>query len=633
MERSVFFECRPFLRILSGFMNKVLILIFVLLSSSIIISMKQEEQQIPDTIRAEILSSMDSMHMHVSSFEKSVDQHSSPKYLRNQFSQIRKSYKQIEWFLGHIEPETAQFINGPPLPRLDESVPSIMEIEPEGLQVMEEILNDDVIDYPALTYNVQKLKQHIVDAKSMIQSVSLSDRIILEAVRNNLIRVGTLGISGFDTPSFSDGLKESAISWESAGKALRYYIPLFQRTSKIQSDSLELLLQKGRKILSASRSFDAFDRWGFTKDYINPVYALIGSLHIQSGIEINNEVSRKNRIIRYEAPTLFHTSAFDPYGYARNKYERPSQSKIDLGAMLFRSTDLSKSGTMSCATCHDPQRAFMDGHAKSPGSVPHTFTDRNTPGLLNVALSPRYFHDSRTTFLEEQIEHVVSSSIEFNTDYFEISQRLSQDVKILEAFKSSYPSESGTINATTISSALSAYVRSLVSFETPVDSVLRGEKSVLLTGKNLQKVKNGFNLFMGKAACGTCHFPPTFSGLVPPHFTDMESEVLGVPTHPTSKKIDPDLGKGGIYKYKSPIYAHAFKTPGLRNISRTAPYMHNGAYSTLQEVMDFYNRGGGIGLGIDVPNQTLPAEKLNLTKQEISEIIAFMNALVEKPKC
>lgn len=594
--------------------------------------MKQEELTLPEKVRIEIMSSIDSMQNTLSSFENGVKQQVNTTALKYQFAQVRASYKQFEWFLAHIDPESAQLINGPPLPRLDESLPSIMEIEPEGLQVMEEILNEDVVDYPALTYNIQKLKQHIIDAKSMIQSVALSDRIILEAIRNNIMRIGTLGISGFDTPGFSDALKESAKSWESAGKALRYYIPLFQRTSKIQSDSLKLLLQKGRKILSASRSFDAFDRWGFTKDYINPVYALIGSLHIQSGIEINTEVSRKNRIIRYEAPTLYHTSAYDPYGYARNKYERPSQSKIDLGAMLFRSTDLSKSGTMSCATCHDPQRAFMDGHAKSPGSVPHSFTDRNTPGLLNVALSPRYFHDSRTTFLEEQIEHVVSSSIEFNTDYFEISHRLSQNVKILETFKIAYPSESGPINATTISSALSAYVRSLVSFETPVDSVLRGEKSVLLTGKNLQKVKNGFNLFMGKAACGTCHFPPSFSGLVPPHFTDMESEVLGVPTHPTSKKIDPDLGKGGIYKYKSPIYAHAFKTPGLRNISRTAPYMHNGAYSTLQEVMDFYNLGGGIGLRIDVPNQTLPSEKLNLTKKEIAEIIAFMNALVEKPK-
>jgi cytochrome c peroxidase len=613
-------------------MKKTLFLLVALLCTTIVISMKQEELTLPEKVRIEIMSSIDSMQISLSSFEKGVKQQVNTTLLKYQFAQVRASYKQFEWFLGHIEPESAQLINGPPLPRLDESVPSIMEIEPEGLQVMEEILNEDVIDYPALTYNIQKLKQHIVDAKNLIQTTPLSDRIILEAVRNNIIRIGTLGISGFDTPGFSDALKESTISWESAGKALSYYAPLFQRTSKIQSDSLELLLQKGRKILSASRSFDAFDRWGFTKDYINPVYTLIGSLHIQSGIEINTEVSRKNRIIRYETPTLYHTSAYDPYGYARNKYERPSQSKIDLGAMLFRSTDLSKSGTMSCATCHDPQRAFMDGHAKSPGSVPHSFTDRNTPGLLNVALSPRYFHDSRTTFLEEQIEHVVSSSIEFNTDYFEIAQRLSQEVKIVDAFKSAYPSESGPISATTISSALSAYIRSLVSFETPVDSLLRGQKSKSLTGNKLKQVKNGFNLFMGKAACGTCHFPPTFSGLVPPHFTDMESEVLGVPTHPTSKRIDPDLGKGGIYKYKSPIYAHAFKTPGLRNVRLTAPYMHNGAYKTLEEVMDFYNRGGGIGLGIDVPNQTLPSDKLKLTKQEISDVIAFMKALAENPK-
>jgi len=154
--------------------------------------MKQEEQQIPDKIRVEILSSMDSMQIHLSSFEQSVNQQSSPKIVRDQFSQLRESYKQFEWFLGYIEPESVQLINGPPLPRLDESVPSIMEIEPEGLQVMEEILNEDTVDYPALIYNIKKLKQHIADAKSMIQSVALSDRIILEAVRSNVIRIGTL---------------------------------------------------------------------------------------------------------------------------------------------------------------------------------------------------------------------------------------------------------------------------------------------------------------------------------------------------------------------------------------------------------------------------------------------------------
>ena len=594
--------------------------------------MKNEEQLIHEKIRIEMLSSIELMQSELSGFEQAVKAKSSSKTLKHRFTLLRNSYKQLEWFLGHIEPESAQLINGPPLPRLDESVPSIMEIEPEGLQVMEEILSEDVVDHPHLLRNIHKLKQHLIDAKSITQSIALSDRMILEAIRNNVIRIGTLGISGFDTPGFSDALEESRISWESAGNALRYYFPLFQRTSKAKTDTLEILLAKGKSMFASSKSFDAFDRWGFTKDYMNPVYALIGSLHIQSGIETNAEVSRKNRIIRYEAPTVFHTNAHNAYAYARNQYERPSQSKVNLGAMLFRSTSLSKSGAMSCATCHDPQRAFTDGYAKSPGSVPHSFTERNTPGLLNAALSPRYFHDSRTKYLEEQIEHVVSSSIEFDTDYFEMSQRLSKDIRMSTAFKEAFPLDSGSINAMTISSALSAYIRSLVSFETSVDSLLRGEKSIALSGKRLQKVKNGFNLFMGKAACGTCHFPPTFSGLVPPHFTDMESEVLGIPTHPTSKKIDPDLGKGGVYKYKSPIYAHAFKTPGLRNIGLTAPYMHNGVYATLEEVMDFYNRGGGIGLGIDVPNQSLPSDTLNLTKQEIADIIEFMKALTINSK-
>lgn len=594
--------------------------------------MKNEEQLIHEKIRLEMLSSIELMQSELSGFEQAVKAESLSKTLKHRFTLLRNAYKQLEWFLGHIEPESAQLISGPPLPKLDESVPSIMEIEPEGLQVMEEILSEDVVDYPHLLRNIQKLKQHLIDAKSIMQSIALSDRMILEAIRNNVIRIGTLGISGFDTPGFSDALKESSISWESAGNALRYYFPLFQRISKSKTDTLDILLIKGKSMLASSKSFDAFDRWGFTKDYMNPVYALIGSLHIQSGIETNAEVSRKNRIIRYDAPTVFHTHAHNAYAYARNQYERSSELKVNLGAMLFRSSLLSKSGKMSCATCHDPQRAFTDGYAKSPGSVPHSFTERNTPGLLNAALSPRYFHDSRTKYLEEQIEHVVSSSIEFDTDYFEMSQRLSKDIRISTAFKEAFPLDSGSINAMTISSALSAYIRSLVSFETSVDSLLRGEKSLTLSGKRLKKVKNGFNLFMGKAACGTCHFPPTFSGLVPPHFTDMESEVLGIPTHPKSMKIDQDLGKGGVYKYKSPIYAHAFKTPGLRNIGMTAPYMHNGAYRTLEEVMDFYNRGGGIGLGIDVPNQTLPSDTLNLTKQEIAEIIAFMNALVEKPK-
>ena len=142
--------------------------------------------------------------------------------------------------------------------------------------------------------------------------------------------------------------------------------------------------------------------------------------------------------------------------------------------------------------------------------------------------------------------------------------------------------------------------------------------------------KKGFNLFSGKAKCATCHFIPLFNGLVPPEFVETETEVLGVPetTDKTKPRLDPDLGKYNTSK--SVIHKHSFKTPTVRNIELTAPYMHNGVFNSLEEVLDFYNDGGGQGLKIAPENQTLPPDKLNLTKKEMQDIIAFMKSLTGK---
>ena len=156
------------------------------------------------------------------------------------------------------------------------------------------------------------------------------------------------------------------------------------------------------------------------------------------------------------------------------------------------------------------------------------------------------------------------------------------------------------------------------------DQYMRGNSKALTTPE-----KNGFNLFMGKAKCGTCHFMPLFNGLVPPEFVETESEVLGVPKTKDSlhAELDSDLGKFNFTR--SVVHKHAFKTPTLRNVELTAPYMHNGVFSTLEEVMDFYNKGGGKGLNIAPDNQTLPFDKLELSKKEISDVIAFMKALTD----
>jgi cytochrome c peroxidase len=171
-------------------------------------------------------------------------------------------------------------------------------------------------------------------------------------------------------------------------------------------------------------------------------------------------------------------------------------------------------------------------------------------------------------------------------------------------------------------------VVSLSSFNSPFDQYVRGERKELP-----EAAKRGFNLFMGKAACGTCHFAPSFNGLVPPFYEESESEVLGVPSTPGSENlvIDPDLGRleSSRPQDEAYFYAFSFKTPTVRNAALTAPYMHNGVYETMEEVIDFYNKGGGLGMGIDIPHQTLPDAPLNLNEGEVKDLIAFMEALTD----
>ncbi len=134
---------------------------------------------------------------------------------------------------------------------------------------------------------------------------------------------------------------------------------------------------------------------------------------------------------------------------------------------------------------------------------------------------------------------------------------------------------------------------------------------------------------MGKAQCGTCHFAPVFNGSTPPFFNRSEYEVLGVPgiRKASTKLPDEDLGR---YEHipVSP-YRGAFKTPTVRNAAHTEPYMHNGRYKTLRAVLDFYNQGGGTGIGLVSPEQTLSNKKLQLSKTEINDIISFLESLTD----
>jgi len=333
--------------------------------------------------------------------------------------------------------------------------------------------------------------------------------------------------------------------------------------------------------------------------------------------------------VNYYSRNLFDEAFLNKKYYISYEAAEGVPERLALGKMLFFDPILSENNERSCASCHQPGKAFTDGRAKSIAMNFDGEIKRNAPTLINSVFADRYFHDLRAERLDMQMEHVVYDAKEFNTNFPEIIEKLNQSEEYQRLFEEAFPrSKNNAMTALNITQAIEAYVASLTSFNSHFDQFVKGEIDTISNS-----IRNGFNIFMGKGACGTCHFAPNFNGSVPPRYIESESEVLGVPTTPDTVNVvlDPDRGRAtsGIQKEATEIYLHSFKTPTVRNVALTAPYMHNGVYETLEQVMDFYNRGGGAGMGMELPNQTLPFDNLNLNQKEINDVIAFMEALTD----
>jgi cytochrome c peroxidase len=244
---------------------------------------------------------------------------------------------------------------------------------------------------------------------------------------------------------------------------------------------------------------------------------------------------------------------------------------------------------------------------------------------VNAGFQPTLFHDSRVGSLEAQAQAVLASPAEMGSSEDRAAQALATDTSYREAFARALrqPPERA-VTGRAVRAALAAYVRSLDALNSRFDRAVRGDTAALT-----QDERRGFTVYMGKARCGVCHFLPLFYGTMPPDFVSSEPEIIGVPAQPDTQhaRLDPDPGRAGFDMELT--HTHAFKVPTLRNVALTAPYMHNGVFKTLDAVIDFYNRGGGTGIGAQVPGQTLPARKLRLTAVERKDLRAFLEALTD----
>jgi cytochrome c peroxidase len=551
---------------------------------------------------------------------------SKPAQWRNSFTRLRTEFKHIEFLLAFLDEEnTRDFLNGAPLPTVNRVVTGTEVLPPAGMQIIEEYLYSE--DAPALkaeiitlTGNLQKNFKAIFSTQ---YNLTFTDRQVLEALRAGIFRITTMGLVGFDTPGSGSAIQESAVSLESISKVAALYFPYCKRPAL--TDSIRLHFSGAIKMMQKHPAFDDFDRMGCIRQFLEPLYAQLLSLHLDLGIETVYQVTSVAQPLEYLSPNMFSSETFNDHYYAGIGAQVEKPAAIALGKALFFDPLLSSNNQRACASCHQPEKAFVDGLPKSLALDYEGNVGRNAPTLINSVLADKYFYDLRSDRLESQAEHVIFNTKEFNTTYYDILDKINQSPEYQHLFKEAFGVKPGIAE---IARALASYIRSLKSFDSPVDRYLRGEQ-VRLT----PAIQRGFNLFMGKALCATCHFAPTFSGLVPTSFTENESEVIGTPLDPNAKtlQLDPDVGRYDNHRPRDRAehLLHSFKTPTLRNIALTAPYMHNGAYQTLEEVVDFYNKGGGAGLGLEVPNQTLPFDNLKLSAQEVKDLLRFMEALTD----
>lgn len=458
---------------------------------------------------------------------------------------------------------------------------------------------------------LQLLPRNCEKYKTYFGNIDFFDWQVFDAAKLEVFRVMTLGITGFDNPLTLQSMPESAAALSSLQTVLNFY------ADQTAPDDLYARLQAAILYLQQNPDFDSFNRMEFIKIHCNPLTTAITEREEKLKIHI----IRYNRLLNQDAKTLFDTNTFNINAFAPDHSSFISEEKIMLGKKLFSDPELSGNGTRSCQSCHQPGKAFTDGMVKNTIIGQNELLERNTPTLVNAALQPSLFYDLRVNSLEDQSHTVVQSDKEMHGSMEVSVKKLWKDSVYRRMFQLAFPLEDKSqIDTFQVMNAIGSYIRSLVYLNSRFDEYMRGNNQALQENE----IK-GFNLFMGKAKCATCHYMPLFNGTFPPAFKKMEVEVIGVPKSRTSHEIDGDPGRYGIIQVES--VKHAFKISTVRNASKTAPYMHNGVFTTLEEVIDFYDKGGAWGLGIQLPNQTLPTEKLNLSESEKQNLIAFIKCL------
>jgi len=549
--------------------------------------------------------------------------------VKGQIRSVRLQLKGIDFWLRYLDPTAYHKINGP-LPvewetEVFEKYEKPYRRQGAGLSLAELYLEEETIEKDSLLHLIDSSLEGTRAFLADSNTVNLTSRHhFFLANRLFLLNLAAIYTTGFECPDPGNIIPELLSMLGNVKDLYAVYNRSFP-TYAITGNYLTLYDSAIFFVSRQGNNASTFDHFNFIKDYVNPLFALNQQMIRDYKVVSNNfnDYSLNNN-----CNSIFDKSLYNGQN-AKGIYIGVDDPKTlsdirHIGKLLFYDPILSGNNRRSCVSCHRSTEYFTDtAVATSLNFDKQRSLPRNTPSLINVVYNHLLMLDGRHISLQGQAKDVTTNPDEMGGAEADILTKVLSCPTYKDAFKrfARLTPHRTSISIDHIVSAITLYYSGFSNYYSPFDDAMNQHTS--LPGES----EKGFNLFMNKAKCGTCHFPPQFNGVKPPYVSS-EFEVIGVPEDLSFKKIDKDSGRWKVNP--APETLHAFRTGTIRNAPFTKPYMHNGVFTTLEEVIDFYDAGGGVGKGLTISNQTLPSDSLKLTKAEKQEIMEFIRSLNER---
>jgi cytochrome c peroxidase len=551
------------------------------------------------------------------------------KSIRKEIEATRLKLKNIDFWLRYFEPNAYRKINGP-LPvewenEVFEKFEPPYRREGAGLSLAEISLGQKPLIKDSILELIKKSRNAIktFEADSITRQLNSYSHFFL-ANRLFLLNLAAIYTTGFDCPDSNQVVPELQSMLRGIGVIYDSYNQNFPET-QLTKDYLDIYEKTISFVNLQPVAFSAFDRFDFIKDYVNPLFALnqkfINDYNVTS-------INFNDYTLNNDAKSIFDKSLYASQSikglYSMVEDEKTLSEIRYIGKLLFYDPILSGNNLRSCASCHKPTQYFTDTTTRTALQFDRQQRlQRNAPTLINSVYNHLIMLDGKHISLQAQGKDVITNPTEMNSNEKELLKKVLSCKEYKDAFKEflKLTPEEKEIMLNHIVSAITYYDGSYSRFYSPFDDAMNRKAQVS------DEVKKGFNLFMSRAKCATCHFVPNFNGVKPP-YVGSEFEVLGTPQDAGFKELSSDKGRYMINK--APETLHAFRTGSIRNAEFTGPYMHNGVFKTLEEVIDFYDDGGGQGKKLAVNNQTLPGDSLKLSSLEKKELLAFIHSLNEE---